>query len=115
MLKMSILVEEGLRQLRNCSRGLDCEVRKRIMESWVRKLRRSGYPASVRHQVISEALTKHDKMCETDDKGGWPIHRDREWQKASMDGEGAKIKLLGTRQVNTRYQPHSSLTLQLEI
>lgn len=82
-MRMSVLVEEGMRRLRNCARGLDGEVRRRVMTSWAMKLRRSGYPATTRHQVISEAVTKFRKMCETEDSGGRPIHRPREWCRAA--------------------------------
>ena len=41
-MKMAVLVEEGLRRMRNCSRRLEWSVRKTIMEEWARKLRRSG-------------------------------------------------------------------------
>ena len=37
---------------------MEWKVRKDIMESWARKLRRSGYPCTVRHQVIKEAIEK---------------------------------------------------------
>ena len=57
-MRMSLLVEEGLRRLRNSSRGLDGEVRRRVMTSWSMKLKRSGYPTTTRHQVISEAVKK---------------------------------------------------------
>ena len=33
-MKMSVIVEEGLRRLQNCSRGLESDVRKRVMEKW---------------------------------------------------------------------------------
>jgi hypothetical protein len=82
-MKISVLVEEGLRRLRNCSRGLDAEVRRRIMGKWARKLQRIGYPTSVRHQVITEAVAKYKKMCRTEDESGRPIHRARDWQKAA--------------------------------
>ena len=82
-MKMSVLVEEGLRRLRNCSRGLDANVRKRVMTAWATKLRRSGYPETVRHQVINEAVRKFRKMCDDEDNGVRPIHRARSWQKAA--------------------------------
>ena len=82
-MKMSILVEEGRRR-----------VRIRIMESWARKLRRSGYPASGRHQVISEAVTKYDKMSETKDKGRRRIHRARIAKRFQKDEEVGKIDCL---------------------
>ena len=51
------------------------------MAAWAKKLRRSGYPATVRHQVIVTALEGWDKMCEEEDKGVWPVHRPREWRE----------------------------------
>lgn len=53
------------------------------MEKWTRKLRRSGYHASIRHQLIGEAVAKYKRMCKTEDEGGRPIHRAREWQKTA--------------------------------
>ena len=37
-IKMSVLVEEGLWKLQNCSRGLDASVRKRVMTAWATRL-----------------------------------------------------------------------------
>ena len=53
------------------------------MEDWARKLKRSGYPATVRHQVVKEALCKYEKMCKVEEEGGSPVHRAREWQKSA--------------------------------
>ena len=39
-MKMAVLVEEGVRRLRNTARGLDEEKRRSVMEKWSRKLRR---------------------------------------------------------------------------
>ena len=59
-MKMSVLVEEGLRRLRNNSRGMEWEISRKVMEKWSHKLRRSGYPESVRHEVIKTACEKYD-------------------------------------------------------
>ena len=80
-MKMTVLVEEGLRRLRNTSRGLEWERSRVVMAGWSQKLRRSGYPATVRHQVIKTALEKWDKMCEKEDAGVRPVHRPREWKE----------------------------------
>ena len=77
--KLSVMVEEGLRRLRNNSQGLEWEVRRRCMEKWARKLQRSGYPATFRHQVIKASLEKWDKMCREEEEGVRPVHRAREW------------------------------------
>ena len=62
-MKLSVMVEEGMRMLRNNSRVLDWESRRRVMEAWSRKLQRSGYPATFRHQVVSAAVLKWERMC----------------------------------------------------
>ena len=79
-MKLSVMVEEGLRRLRNNSRGLDWEKRRKVMEDWSRKLKRSGYKATFRHQVIKAAVDKWERMCKDEDEGRRPIHRAREWQ-----------------------------------
>ena len=79
-MKMGVLVEEGLRRLRNCSRGLDWEVSRKVMTKWSMKLRRSGYPATIRHQVIKTAGERWDRMCQQEDSRVRPIHRSRYWK-----------------------------------
>ena len=66
---MSVLVEEGVRRLRNHSRGLDWEKSRQVMENWCRKLRNSGYPETMRHEVIKAAVDRFEKMCHEEDQG----------------------------------------------
>ena len=79
-MKLSVMVEEGVRRLRNHSRELAWEKRRKVMEDWSRKLKRSGYPPTFRHQVVKAAVLKWEKMCKEEDEGVRPIHRAREWQ-----------------------------------
>ena len=51
------------------------------MAIWSRKLKRSGYPATVNHEVIKTACEKWEKMCDDEDSGGRPIFRPRGWKK----------------------------------
>ena len=76
-MKMAVLVEEGLRRLRNHTRGLEWERSRKVMEDWSRKLRRSGYPATMRHEVIKAAVDRYKKMCMEEDEGVRPNHRPR--------------------------------------
>ena len=80
-MKMSVLVEEGVRRMRNCSRNLEPEVVNGVMGKWAEKLRRSGYPQTTRHQVIKTAVQKFESMCKVEDGGGRPVHRPRTWQR----------------------------------
>ena len=50
------------------------------MTKWSMKLRRSGYPASVRHQLVKTAMKRWEKMCSEEDMGVRPIHRSRSWK-----------------------------------
>ena len=79
-MKMSIMVEEGVRRLRNGARGLDWERSRSVMELWSRKLRRSGYPATMRHEMIGASVRRFEEMCAEEDRGGRPVHRSRDWK-----------------------------------
>ena len=80
-MKMALLVEEGLRWLRSTSRGLEWERSRVVMEAWSKKLRSSGYPATVWHQVIKSALERWDKLCKEEDDGVRPVCWPREWKE----------------------------------
>ena len=80
-MKMSVLVEEGVRRLRNHSRGMEWERSRQVMEDWSRRLRRSGYPATMRHEVIKAAVERYDKLCKEEEEGVRPIHRPRKWKE----------------------------------
>ena len=66
-MKMSIMVEEGVRRLRNGARGLDWERSRSVMELWSKKLRRSRYPATMRHVMIGASVRRFEEMCEEED------------------------------------------------
>ena len=97
---MSIMVEEGVRRLRNAARGLDWERSRAVMETWSRKLRRSGYPATLRHEMIGASVRRYEKMCEEEDNGGRPVHRSREWKAKERltDSKGAEENQLAQGQ-----------------
>jgi hypothetical protein len=79
--KIAVMVEEGVRRLRNHSQGMDSQACKECMVKWAKKLKRSGYPATFRHQVISAALGRWRRLCSDAEKGVRPIHRPREWRR----------------------------------
>ena len=93
-MKMAVLVEEGLRRLRNYSHRLDWDKSRLEIEKWSQKLRRSGYSATVQHEGIKAACEKWDRMCEDEDKGVKPIHRPREWRERKRTGYLFTIELL---------------------
>ena len=60
---------------------MEWERSRKVMEDWSRKLRRSGYPATMRHEVIKAALDRYKKMCMEEDEGVRPIHCPRSWKE----------------------------------
>ena len=60
-MKMAVLVEEGMRRMRNISRGLEWEHRRKVMTQFSMKLRRSGYPETTRHQVIKTVCERWER------------------------------------------------------
>ena len=79
-MKMAVLVEDGLRRLRNYSQGLELEKKRLVLASYSMKLKWSRYPVTKRHQVIKTVCLKYDKMCEDDRSEVRPIHRSRSWK-----------------------------------
>ena len=67
----------------NHSRGLEWEKRRLVMAAYSMKLKRSGYPFTVRHQVIKTVCERWDRACQEKDQGIRPIHRPREWKEMS--------------------------------
>ena len=59
------------------------------MVQWAHKLRRSGYTATFRHQVIGAALRRWKRMCREAEEGIRPIHRPRDWKR--KDRRMAKV------------------------
>ena len=92
-MKISVMIEEGVRRLRNNSRNIGWEVRRVVMEDWSYKLRRSGYGQTFRHQVVKAACEKWEGMCRDEDEGKRPIHRTREWNEELRRKNKEKTKL----------------------
>ena len=67
--------------MRNHSTGLESQAVKGCMVKWAMKLRRSGYPASFRHQVITAAIGRYRRLVRDEENGVRPIHRPREWKR----------------------------------
>ena len=50
-------------------------------------MRRSGYPATMRHEVIKAAVERYDKLCKEEEEGVRPIHRPRKWKEDERQRE----------------------------
>ena len=61
-MKISVLVNEALRILRNCSKHLPRQERTKHLQYLVNRMQYSGYPQIYRYEVISRALKIHDAI-----------------------------------------------------
>ena len=66
------------------------EASRSVMERRSEKLRRSGYPETVRHEIIKTACEKYDRMCEEENNGGRPIYLPRQWREKERRKDNKK-------------------------
>ena len=68
--KRSTMTNEALRRPLCCSPNLEEYKQIEVMEEFARMLKRSGYPAKFRFEVISDAVRGYQKMVKTEEEGG---------------------------------------------
>ena len=86
---------------------MDWESSKSVMELWSYKLRRSGYLATMRNEVIKTVCEKWDRICEEEDGGGRLVHRPRAWREKERRVRKKRRGRIGTRLTKTKCQQPS--------
>ena len=79
--KRTILTQEVLRVLRNCSKYLPWSEVCAHVETYCARMQFSGYDKRFRTQVVRSALNAYDKMVEKDANGEEPMYRPRSWKR----------------------------------
>ena len=79
--KIAVIVEEGIRRLRNHSQGLESQATKKCLVKWARKLRQSGSPVYFTHQVIIAAIGRFQRLVQDEVNGVSPVPRPRDWNR----------------------------------
>ena len=79
--KRTILTQEILRVLRNCSRRLPWSEVCAHVETYLARMQYSGYHRRFRTEVVMSALNAYDKMVERDEEGVEPLYRPRGWNE----------------------------------
>ena len=79
--KRTILVQETLRVLRNCSRDLPWEVTSGHITTMMARMQYSGYDQKFRYDVVTTALAAYKKMKEREENGETPMYRPKEWMR----------------------------------
>ena len=96
-------------RLRTYSHELEWQKRRVSMANWSRKLQRSGYQSTMRHQVIKAACNSYEKMCRDEDEGMRPVHRSRDGKRRERKRE--KEKKLTNWHQNQKGQASATLIL----
>ena len=83
--KRTSLIQEGLRRMLNTMPGLDPQIWKEVMEDFLTKLMRSGYPARFRSQVVHGSLSAYQCRLRQDKEGLRPLYRPRNYNREERE------------------------------
>ena len=89
--KRTILTQEILRVLRNCSRLLPWSEVCAHVETYLARMQYSGYSKRFRTEVVRSALHAFDRMLEKDKDGEVPLYRPRGWNEVER-AKGRRAK-----------------------
>ena len=90
--KRTILTQEVIRILRNCSRRLPWTVVSGHVTDFSARMQYSGHTHEMRSQVVKSALHAYDVMLRKDREGIEPLYRPREWKKEERIRDKRKKK-----------------------
>jgi hypothetical protein len=85
--KRTVLTQEVLRVLLNCSYLLPWEDTVQHVEEIVLRMQYSGYNKKFRHEVVNSALKAYKQMVATERAGGRPLYRNKEWKRIERTKE----------------------------
>ena len=90
--KRTVLTQEALRILLNCSDTLPREVVNKHLEHLIMKLQFSGYDKRFRYDIINSAYKAYNTRREEETAGIRPMHRPREWQNVKRQRDKKEKK-----------------------
>ena len=79
--KRTIMTQEVLRILLNCSRELPWEIAAKHVTHLSARMEYSGYDKTFRGQVIKSGLNAYHSILEKEKKGERPVYRPKEWKR----------------------------------
>ena len=85
--KRTVLTQELLRVLMNCSPDLGVERKVIHVETMVLRMQYSGYDHKFRAEVVDSAYKAYEKVKEAVSRAERPLHRPRSWKKAEREKE----------------------------
>ncbi|PFX15321.1 Transposon Ty3-G Gag-Pol polyprotein [Stylophora pistillata] len=90
--KRTVLTQEVLRVLLNCSRLLPWERVVENVNEMVLRMQYSGYSKKFRYEVVDSALKAFRARQRAERKGERPLHRPKEWRKVEREKEKSERK-----------------------
>ena len=92
--KRTVLTQEVLRILLNCSKDLPWERVAEFASDFMLRMQFSGYSSSFRYQVLNSAFAAYDRVLSRDADGTRPMYRPKEWNREE------RLKLKKGKKVN---------------
>ena len=86
-MKMAVLHREAVRRMLNMDKLHSWQEVTATLNIFSKKLERSGYPASVRADVVRSAIQTYWKMRGEEDEGIRPLYRPRTWHEEKRSVE----------------------------
>ena len=83
--KRTIMTQEVLRVLLNCSSLLAWEQTVRHLNDMVARMQYTGYDQQFRFEVVKSALEAYRRILEMDREGVRPLYRPKGWKRAERD------------------------------
>ena len=91
-MKRTVLTQEVLRVLLNCSRDLPWIITAGHVSTMMARIQFSGYDHQFRYEVLNSALKAYDKLREAEVKGERPLYRPKNWEAPEREKERRKKK-----------------------
>lgn len=91
--KRSVLSQEVLRVLLNCSEDVPWEDKARHASKMVLRMQYCGYTKKFRYEVVASALKAYDAIQEHARNGERPLYRPYEWNREERDREKSEKRL----------------------
>ena len=85
--KRTILTQDALRIMLNCSRDLPWEVVASHLSDYSARMQYSGYDQKFRAEIMNSALKAYDKLREAERLGNRPLYRHKTWNTLAREQE----------------------------
>ena len=88
--KRTVLSQEGLRRLLNCSRQIPWDEKAKHLTEFSKQLQFSGYNKSFRFHTIASSIKAYNTLRTREDDGERPLYRPRSWNESERREEKSK-------------------------